>query len=97
MSDLAKARSPSASVGPSCAAGIVNSAIKGSTVVVEAAGRSASCPFKRDIHNTGITSGTLMKLRPLTFCCGKDPAADYMANLIHNGSAPSDKFEKSSS
>jgi hypothetical protein len=67
-------------------AGIVNSPIFGSPVVVGAAGRlgiqASSARFKRDIHDMGNASGKLMKLRPVTFRYKEDPAGALQYGLI---------------
>lgn len=67
-------------------AGIGNSHVFGSPVMVNGSGRLgilvSSARFKRDIHDMGDTSGKLMKLRPVTFRYKEDAAGALQYGLI---------------
>jgi hypothetical protein len=67
-------------------AGINNSPVFGSPVVVNIYGRlgiqASSARFKRDIRDMGDASGRLMKLRPVTFRYKEDPAGTPQYGLI---------------
>jgi Chaperone of endosialidase len=67
-------------------AGINNSPVFGSPVLVNAFGRlgiqTSSARFKRDIRDMDDASGGLMKLRPVTFRYNEDPAGTLQYGLI---------------
>lgn len=67
-------------------AGINNSAIFGSPVVIGAAGRlgvqASSVRFKRDIRNMSNASSKLIKLRPVSFRYKEDPKQGLQYGLI---------------
>jgi hypothetical protein len=67
-------------------AGISVAPVTGSTVVINAAGRLgvvlSSARYKHDIHDMGMASSKMLKLRPVTFRYNNDPVGNLQYGLV---------------
>lgn len=67
-------------------AGISNSSVIGTALVVSSSGQlgieMSSARFKRDVHDMGATSDGIMKLRPVTFHYKQDAQGERQYGLI---------------